>query len=115
MNNLHDLAPRLVLALSRGMSQRRAANDVGVARGTLLDWKDRTEKIPLSKKTVDFFESPDGAIFIDRLVNALQFVMNQVGSCGIRLISMVLRLSYLDYFVSSSYERSEIRCIDGYS
>ena len=90
--------------LSRGMSQRQAANDVGVARGTLLDWKDRAEKIPLSKQTIDFFESPDGAIFIDRLVNALQFVMNQVGSCGIRLVSLVLRLSYLDYFVSSSYE-----------
>ena len=86
------------------MSQRRAANDVGVARGTLLDWKNRTETIPLSKPTVDFFESPDGAIFIDRLVNALQFVMNQVGSCGIRLVSMVLRLSYLDYFVATSYE-----------
>ena len=30
--------------------------------------------------------------------------MNQVGSCGIRLVSMVLRLSYLDYFVATSYE-----------
>jgi hypothetical protein len=90
--------------LSRGMSQRRAANDVGVARGTLLDWKNRTETIPLSKPTVDFFESPDGAIFIDRLVKALQFVMNQVGSCGIRLVSLVLRMSYLDYFVATSYE-----------
>ena len=90
--------------LARGMSQRRAANEVGIARGTLLDWKNRSEKIPLSKPTIGFFESPDGAIFIDRLVNALQFVMNQVGPCGIRLVSMVLRLSYLDYFVSSSYE-----------
>lgn len=90
--------------LSRGMSQRRAANDVGIARGSLLDWKDRVEAIPLSKPTVDFFESPDGAIFIDRLVNTLQFVMNQVGSCGIRLVSMVLRLSYLDYFIATSYE-----------
>lgn len=34
----------------------------------------------------------DGAIFIDQLVNALQFVMNQVGSCGIRLVSMVLHV-----------------------
>jgi len=90
--------------LARGMSQRRAANKVGIARGTLLDWKNRSKNIPLPKATVDFFESPDGAIFIDRLVNALQFVMTQVGSCGIRLVSMVLRLSYLDYFVSSSYE-----------
>ena len=90
--------------LARGMSQRRAANEVGIARKTMIDWKNRAEKKPLSKPTVDFFESPDGAIFIDRLVNVLQFVMNQVGSCGIRLVSTVLRLSYLDYFVATSYE-----------
>ena len=90
--------------LSRGMSQRRASQAIGVPRGTLLRWQDRSEKIPLSQPIIDFFESPDGAIFIDRLVNALQFVMNQVGSCGIRLVSTVLRLSYLDYFVATSYE-----------
>lgn len=95
--------------LARGMSQRQAANKVGIARSTLLDWKNRSANIPLSRRTVDFFESPDGAIFIDRLVNALQFVMNQVGSCGIRLVSMVLRLSYLDYFVSSAYETLRAR------
>jgi len=90
--------------LARGISQRKAADEVGVARKTLIDWKNRVGKNPLSKQTVYFFESPDGAIFIDRLVNVLQFVMNQVGSCGIRLVSTVLRLSYLDYFVATSYE-----------
>lgn len=90
--------------ISQGMSQRRAANAIGIPRGTLLRWQERSAKIPLPKATIDFFESPDGAMFIDRLINALQLVMNQVGSCGIRLLSMVLRLSSLDYFVSSSYE-----------
>jgi hypothetical protein len=90
--------------LLQGMSQRQAANNVGTARGTLLRWQDRAAKIPLPKPAIDFFESLDGIAFLERLMNALQFVMNQVGSCGIRLISMVLRMSYLDYFVASSYE-----------
>lgn len=90
--------------LLQGMSQRQAANDIGTARGTLLRWQNRTSKIPLSKPVIDFFESLEGIAFLERLMNALQFVMNEVGSCGIRLISMVLRMSYLDYFVASSYE-----------
>jgi hypothetical protein len=90
--------------LIQSMSERKAANQVGVARSTLQDWQTRTRNIPLSKSTVEFFESPDGVIFLERLVNVLQFVMTQVGSCGIRLVSLVLQMSLLDYFVASSYE-----------
>lgn len=90
--------------LAKGMSQRNAARKIGVPRDTLRYWKNRSDEIPLSNATVDFFESRDGVIFIERLVNALQFVMTQVGPCGIRLISLVLQMSSLDYFVASSYE-----------
>jgi len=90
--------------LSQGMSQRDAAQETGVSRETLLYWESRTTKIPLSKSTVDYFESPEGIIFLERLINVLQFVMTQVGSCGIRLVSLVLQMSSLDYFVASSYE-----------
>lgn len=89
--------------VSRGISQRKAAHDIGVAKSTLQYWKERAAQIPLSRATIDFFESPDGAKFLELLVNVLQFVMTQVGSCGIRLVTMVLRLSSLDYFVASSY------------
>lgn len=75
-----------------------------MARSTLQDWKKRTTDIPLSKSTVEYFESPDGIIFLERLVNVLQFVMTQVGPCGLRLVTLVLRLSDLDYFVASAYE-----------
>ncbi len=90
--------------LLQGMSQRRAADKVGTPRGSLLRWQNRSANIPLPQSTIDFFESLDGISFLERLMKALQFVMNQVGSCGIRLISIVLRMSYLDYFVASSYE-----------
>jgi transposase len=90
--------------LVQSMSQRKAANEVGVARSTLQDWQTRTTNISLSKSTIEFFESTDGAVFLEQLVNILQFVMTQVGSCGIRLVSLVLQMSSLDYFVASSYE-----------
>jgi Family of unknown function (DUF6399) len=90
--------------LARGISERDAARKIGIPRDTLRYWKNRTNKIPLPKSTVDFFESRDGVMFIERLVNALQFVMTQVGPCGIRLVSLVLQMSSLDYFVASSYE-----------
>jgi PAS domain-containing protein len=89
--------------LSQGTTQREAAQVVGIPRSTLLHWKKRTSQIPLSKPTINFFESPDGTIFLERLVNVLQFVMTQVGPCGIRLLSLVLKMSSLDYFVASSY------------
>src|SRR5580692_2778911 len=73
--------------LSQSMSQRKAANEVGVARSTLQNWQTRTANIPLPKSTIEFFESPDGVFFLEQLVNALQFVMTQVGACGIRLVS----------------------------
>ena len=93
--------------VSRGISQRKAANDIGVAKSTLQYWKERSTQIPLSRATIDFFESPDGAKFLELLVNVLQFVMTQVGSCGIRLVTMVLRLSSLDYFVAAHMAHCE--------
>ena len=72
--------------LSRGMSQRRAANKIGIPRGTLLRWQKRPVNIPLPQTTIAFFEGLDGIAFLERLINAFQFVMNQVGSCGIRLL-----------------------------
>ena len=87
-----------------GMSGRIAANQVGIARSTLRDRQSKRAKIPLSSATVSFFESVDGAMFLEQMVTVLQFVMTQLGSCGIRMVSLVLRLLSVDYFVASSYE-----------
>lgn len=90
--------------LAQGMSQRDAADMIGIPRKTLQHWNTRPNQIPLSKAVIDFFESPDGIMFLEYLVNVVQFVMTQVGPCGIRLVSLVLQMSSLDYFVASSYE-----------
>ena len=85
-------------------SQRAAAEKLGLPRGTLRYWHKRKEDIPLANSVIECFESPDGCDFLHRLITALQFVMNQLGSCGIRLVSLVLELSHLHHFVGSSYE-----------
>jgi len=85
-------------------SQRIASKELDVARETLRYWHERKESIPLSASVVECFESPDGCEFLQRLVSALQFVMTEIGSCGLRLVSLVLELSHLHHFVGSSYE-----------
>lgn len=75
-----------------------------VGSNPIASLQTRSATIPLSPSTIEFFESPDGVRFLEQLVNVLQFVMTQVGSCGIRLVSLILQMSSLDYFVASSYE-----------
>ena len=60
--------------LLQGISQRRAADKVGTPRGTLLRWQERSVNIPMPKSTIAFFESLDGIAFLERRMNALQFV-----------------------------------------
>lgn len=92
-------------------SQRDAANELGIPRSTVRHWSDQKNKIPLPKIVVDCFESEDGFEFLHTLLIAIQFVMTQVGSCGIRQVCMVMELSKLDYFIASSYEAVRRRSI----
>lgn len=93
-------------------SQRKAANDVGVPRSTLRHWKSRASKIPLPSVIINCFESPEGATFLHHLVTAIQFVMTQVGACGIRLVCLVLEMANLHYFVATSYEALRLRGVE---
>jgi hypothetical protein len=92
-------------------SQRSAANELGIPRSTIRHWFDQKNKIPLPKEVVNFLESEYGFEFLHRLQVAIQFVMTQVGSCGIRQVCLVMELSKLDYFIASSYESVRQRSI----
>lgn len=92
-------------------SQRDAANELDIPRSTIRHWSDQKNKIPLPKIVVDCFESDEGFDFLHTLILAIQFVMTEVGSCGIRQVCMVMKLSKLDYFVASSYEAMRQRSI----
>lgn len=98
--------------LESGSSQRSAADTIGVARSTLRYWKTRKESIPLEQSIIDCFESPAGSDFLHRLITAIQFVMTEVSSCGIRLVTKILELTHLHHFVSSSYESLRKRGIE---
>lgn len=86
-----------------GMSQREFARRVGVPRTTLQGWLERKRAIDASPATVAFLESPEGLVFLRRVVFAAQLVITLLAPGGIRLVCTFLRLSGLDRFVASSY------------
>jgi hypothetical protein len=53
--------------------------------------------------SVEFFESPEGLEFLDRLLVAARLVFCEAGPCGTRRLCKFLQLSGLDYFVAASY------------
>lgn len=99
-------------ALTSELSQRRTAEIIKIPRTTLQHWDKRKKNIPLNKPAVNFFESPDGTDFLHRLITSLLFVMTEMGGCGIRLVSLLLDLTHLSHFVSSSYETLRKRAIE---
>lgn len=90
--------------LKNDAPQRMASEALGISRSTLRHWKKRKTTTPYDQQVVDFLESPSGTDFLHRLITALQFVMNEVGNCGIRLLSQALELADLHHFVGTSYE-----------
>ena len=90
--------------LNSGKTQREAAKKLEISRSTLNGWMDREAKTPYSSSVVICLESPEGTDFLHRLVVVIQFIVTQVGGCGIRIVEMILKYSGLGYFVASSYE-----------
>ncbi len=86
-----------------GQSQREFASRMGVARTTLQWWLSRAQSIDASPRVVSFLESPEGLVFLHRIVLAAQLVITLLAPGGIRLVGTFLRLSGLDRFVASSY------------
>ena len=97
--------------LEQGSSQTITARKLGVPRTTLQYWLAREGKTGLSPAVEAFFETPDGLVFLHQLIISLQFIMHEVGPCGIDLVVSFLSLSQLSKFVASShgsvYKQSE--------
>jgi hypothetical protein len=85
-------------------SQRSVANDLNIPRSTLRSWDSRKANMALPDIVVKFFESVDGNRFLHRFLVGCQFVMIEVGGCGIRLVSLLLKLLHLDFLIGSSFE-----------
>ena len=91
------------------MSERAAAKKLDVARTTLRHWNQQaySDLIPASIQAALLTE--DGLHFLNLILTALQFVMNQAGKAGIRLVQLFLDLTSLSSFVSGSYGTLQAR------
>jgi uncharacterized protein DUF6399 len=84
------------------LSQREFASQSGVPRSTLQHWLSRKAGLSTDPAVAAFFESPSGLAFVHRLVAAAHVAFEQVGPCGVRQVSLFLRLSRLDRVVAAS-------------
>jgi len=88
---------------STHLSERLVLEALDIPRSTAKYWLSKQGKSGFSFKAEQFFASEEGQSFLHCILVAAEFVMNQVGNCGIRLISLFLKLSKLDSFIASSY------------
>ena len=86
-----------------GASERAATKLGGVPRSTFRNWARRKAEIDLSARSVEFFESPDGVDFLQRVLVAAHLMFGEVGPCGTRLVAKFLELTSLDRFIGTSY------------
>ncbi len=90
-------------ARRRGSSQRAAASEAGVPRGTLRYWNDRRRDLDLPESVAAFLETPAGLVWLHRIVLAAVFVMTLRGPEGIRMVCEFLELSGLAEVVGASF------------
>jgi hypothetical protein len=95
-------AKRLAGDLS-GLSERRQAEHVGVARTTLQYWRQRQAAIQAPAAEVAFFETAEGIALLHRLLIGAHFVITLLGCGGVRLVCQFLELTGLGAYIAASY------------
>jgi hypothetical protein len=86
-----------------GTSERQVAEGLGIARGTLYEWRERAPLQPVPAALAAFVETEEGVEWLHRQVVAAHVVVTLLGGGGVRLVCEFLRLSGLDAFVGASY------------
>lgn len=86
----------------RKLTQQQAADELGVARTTLLGWVARAGRVGLTPAQRAFFESPDGVRFLRVLLVAALFVMNLCGGLGVAMVRTFFTLTGLHTLVACS-------------
>lgn len=81
---------------SRGLSQRKITEAVGIPRSTLQYWLAHKQGIDTEPELVDFFESDGGIVFLHRLVVAAHLSITLLVPSGMRVVYHFLELSCLD-------------------
>jgi hypothetical protein len=83
-------------------SERAAAKVTGIPRSTAQYHARRQRECDLDDAVLAFFQSDAGMTFLNQLVLAIEFVLSQLGHCGLRLIQQLYELSQLDRLVACS-------------
>ena len=89
--------------LEAGLSHRRLAEQLGVARSTLQDWTARLPPSDCPAALADFLQTPQGVQWLHRQMLAAHVAITLVGGAGVRVVCTFLELSGLAQFVASSY------------
>ncbi|MCP4823669.1 MAG: transposase, partial [Shimia sp.] len=104
--NRLERAEKLVAAearMSAGQTQRHVAEELGVARSTLQDWRRASSANAVPAALAVFIATPEGVRWLHRMVLAAQFAITLRGGAGVRVVCEFLELSGLSVFVGASY------------
>lgn len=85
-----------------GSSQRQFAQQHPLPRSTLQYWAARQQHLDADPALAAFLDSPSGLVFLHRLTTAAHLTFCLQGPCGVRLLTLFLRLARLDRIVAAS-------------
>jgi PAS domain-containing protein len=86
----------------RNLTQKQAAEALGVPRTTLLGWVASVASRGLTPAQRAFFESPEGVDFLRSLLVAALFVMNLCGGLGVAWVRTFFTLTGLHSLIACS-------------
>ena len=89
--------------LAAGKTQRQVAEELGVARSTLQDWRRASSPGGVPEALAAFAATPEGVRWLQRMLLAAQFAITLRGGAGVRVVCEFLQLSGLSAFVGASY------------
>jgi transposase-like protein len=89
--------------LAAGKTQRQVAEELGVARSTLQDWRRASSPGGVPEALAAFTATPEGVRWLQRMLLAAQFAITLRGGAGVRVVCEFLQLSGLSAFVAASY------------
>ncbi|QEP43396.1 hypothetical protein D5085_09835 [Ectothiorhodospiraceae bacterium BW-2] len=81
--------------MTQELSEADIAQHLDILRTTLRHWRQRSPVV------ADFFEHPDGIVFLHRLIITLYFVLSYQPQ-DLRGVMQMIQLSGLDIFVANS-------------
>lgn len=89
-------------AYDKTRSERAAAKMTGIPRSTARHHAKRQRESGWDGALQEFFQTVTGTAFLHQWVLAVEFVLSQLGHCGLRLIQRIYELSGLDHVVACS-------------